>query len=1421
MKKLLLISIALCLSTTIRAQIAEADNSYITGTGFDNIVYASGLQADGKLIVGGYFTSYNGTTVNGIARLGTDGTIDPDFTTNIGTGLNAGVLAIAIQSDDKILIGGLFSSFNGTTRYSIARLNADGTLDGTFNSTGTGLNGTVASIAVVASNGSIIVGGDFSSYNGTSRKSIVRLNADGTLDETFDPGTGFNSYVRTIAIQSDEKIIAGGGFTSYNGTSTSNFVRLNTSGTLDGTFSAAGSVTQIYAVAVQADGKILAAGNSGAFGFLTRVGSSGAIDGTFTPPLFNSLIKSLAIQPDGKILAGGYFTNGLIRLSASGVTDVFTGGNGFEGGSYEINTITVQSDGKVISGGAFVSYYGVAKKNIARLRTCTTVSITTPPASKAICEGDNASFNVIASGTGLTFQWQVNTNNGIGIYSNVTDDGVYSGAATATLAITGATAGMSSYLYRCIVQDASCLNTSALASLTVNALQVITADPLNSSVCEGTNTTFSATVTGGFGGYQWQENQGSGFANLSNGGIYSGVTGTTLTLTGVTASMNGFQYRLVASLCSPPVSSASATLTVNLNPVITQQPASVYQCFGNGNLEFTVEALGEGLSYQWQGYVGSPIYADLSDGANAGSANIASGTYSGVHTTSLSIADAPANFPDSYIYKVKVKTASNCAIYSAVASARVYNEVSFTSQPSDVSLCASLSGETVFNITTGLGSAPVPYQWQMNNGSGFVNLENSAPYSGVLTRTLHIANSGITTDMSGYKFRCLVGDCQTEHASFEAELIVDSRPSVISQSDNVTVCQNETAKFSVEASGPGVQYQWQQNTGLGFVNIEDDDTFFGSQSNELSISNVGGSFNGRNYRCVLSTEKGLCSEVNVAPRKLSVVLLPNITTQPVGKTVCEGASTTLSFSVENTSTTYQWQADVAGDGNFVDLTTNETYLTTNSRQLTIQNIPAALNGNKFRCRIGTCTPESFTDVVTLKVNALPSIITSPVAQTICQGGTAAFAVEAGGSELNYQWTVNGSALSDGDIYSGTKTSTLTLTNVTSAVNEAAFVCSVSNSCASPLFSNEAHLTVQPASVAIIRHPSTAQVCSGEEATFSIDAGTNTVVYQWQESNETDFHDLTEDGNYSGVNTANLSISNISSSQSSQKYRCVVSTSCQSGTSNQAISESAELVVTNPIVISSHPINVSECGGTDVVFFVDVSSGDDLTYQWQEDSGEGFTDLTTAGVYSNVNTASLTLSGVTSLLDGRSYRCVLGGGCQGTISNPAQLQVTNPPKPEITINASNPEAIILQTEGGDSYEWFKNGVTITGATSADHIVTVDGSYTVRVTKNGCLSEMSEPKQVVITSVEGSWGTSEMKLYPNPVFNTLAIQFDRFDSNQPVSISVIDMTGRTVKSYTTKGQATITMEVDTLHEGKYFAVVKQHNKTTVVRFIKLNQ
>lgn len=138
-----------------------------------------------------------------------------DLTFNPGTGTNGCVNTSAVQSDGKILIGGHFTSFNGTPRNRIARLNADGTLDPTFNSS-TGANGEIY-IITLQGDGKIIIGGVFSSYNGVSRNHLARLNADGTLDTTFNPGTGSNGEVLTTALQNDGKIIIGGDFNSYDG----------------------------------------------------------------------------------------------------------------------------------------------------------------------------------------------------------------------------------------------------------------------------------------------------------------------------------------------------------------------------------------------------------------------------------------------------------------------------------------------------------------------------------------------------------------------------------------------------------------------------------------------------------------------------------------------------------------------------------------------------------------------------------------------------------------------------------------------------------------------------------------------------------------------------------------------------------------------------------------------------------------------------------------------------------------------------------------------------------------------------------------------------------------------------------------------------------------------------------------------------
>ena len=155
-----------------------------------------------------------------------DGSLDTSF--NPGSVANSGVLSIASQPDGKILIGGWLTQYNGTTRNDIARLNSDGSLDTSFNP-GSGVHGSISSIALQP-DGKILIGGEFTQYNGTTRNNIARLNPDGSLDTSFDPGSGADSSISSIALQPDGKILIGGGFTEYNGTPRNNIARLNSSG---------------------------------------------------------------------------------------------------------------------------------------------------------------------------------------------------------------------------------------------------------------------------------------------------------------------------------------------------------------------------------------------------------------------------------------------------------------------------------------------------------------------------------------------------------------------------------------------------------------------------------------------------------------------------------------------------------------------------------------------------------------------------------------------------------------------------------------------------------------------------------------------------------------------------------------------------------------------------------------------------------------------------------------------------------------------------------------------------------------------------------------------------------------------------------------------------------------------------------------
>ena len=221
-----------------------------TGSGFNSSVYSVAVQSDGKIVVGGSFTELNGVTSNRIARLNADGTPDTTFSNNTGSGFNgAEVYSVAVQSDGKIVVGGDFTTLKGQTTNRIARLNVDGTPDTAFTtSTGTGFDTTVTSVAVQP-DGKIVVGGSFTTLNGQTSNRIARLNIDGTPDTTFtaNTGTGFSNGVLPVALQSDGKIVVGGHFTTLNGQTTNRIARLlGGAGGLIGSVAPPGGITFVF-----------------------------------------------------------------------------------------------------------------------------------------------------------------------------------------------------------------------------------------------------------------------------------------------------------------------------------------------------------------------------------------------------------------------------------------------------------------------------------------------------------------------------------------------------------------------------------------------------------------------------------------------------------------------------------------------------------------------------------------------------------------------------------------------------------------------------------------------------------------------------------------------------------------------------------------------------------------------------------------------------------------------------------------------------------------------------------------------------------------------------------------------------------------------------------------------------------------------
>ena len=265
------------------------DTSFDPGTGANDMVEGLALQPDGRVLIFGRFTAVNGITNPYVARLNANGSLDATFNP-IPNGL---VAAAALQPDGKILVIGAFSTVNGAPHDRIARLDADGALDEGFNPAAIVDNLTfkpyLQAIALQA-DGRIVIGGQFTHVGAVSRNRIVRLNADGSLDATFDPGQGPDKAITTVALQPDGKILVGGSFTNVANATRYYVARLNSDGSLDTTFNPniALAYGGLLTVQVEADGKIFVAGDFAAIdgssrNDIARLNPNGSLDTAFDP----------------------------------------------------------------------------------------------------------------------------------------------------------------------------------------------------------------------------------------------------------------------------------------------------------------------------------------------------------------------------------------------------------------------------------------------------------------------------------------------------------------------------------------------------------------------------------------------------------------------------------------------------------------------------------------------------------------------------------------------------------------------------------------------------------------------------------------------------------------------------------------------------------------------------------------------------------------------------------------------------------------------------------------------------------------------------------------------------------------------------------------------------------------------------------
>ena len=909
----------------------------------------------------------------------------------------------------------------------------------------------------------------------------------------------------------------------------------------------------------------------------------------------------------------------------------------------------------------------------------------TQPEDIAAEIGEHATFHAEATGTNVSYQWEYSTDNGANWIEMEGETGT-----EITVEVSNDTDGN---LYRCVAGNGTESIASEPAKLSVSKAPIITKQPENVSVKNGSKASFRVEAVGRTSGeelnYQWEyrKNENEGWRE------WTGKTSAEATAT-AGPSNNGFLYRCKVSNNAGTAVSEAAQLTLYEGPEITSQPEDVEVADGE-QATFVVVATGENLAYQWE-------YS--SDGGENWN-NCENGN--GAEITVVAGEDTYGN-----LYRCTVSN-SGGSVTSEPAELKAFSGPVITKQPEDVSV---KSGQrATFRIeASGNEGEELSYQWEYKKtGTDSWNI-----WTG---KTSAEATATASSSNDGFLYRCKVSNESGTVVSEAAQLTLYTGPEITSQPEDAEVVSGGQATFSVAATGEDLAYQWEYSSDGG------ENWAVCSNGSGAEITVVAGEDTyGNLYRCTVSNSGG---SVTSDPAELKAYSGPVITKQPEDVSVKSGQRATFRIEAsgnEGEELSYQWEYRKNENESWREWTGKT------SAEATATAGPSN-NGFLYRCRVSNGAGTAVSETAQLTLYTGPEITSQPEDVEVASGGQATFSVAATGEDLAYQWEYSSDGGENWTICSDGSGAEIIVEAGEDTYGNL-YRCTVSNSGGS-VTSESAELKAYSGPV-ITKQPESVSVKSGRRATFRIEASGNEgeeLSYQWEyRKNENEGWRV-----WTGKTSAEATAT-ASSSNDGFQYRCKVSNSA--GT---AVSEAAQLTLYEGPEITSQPEDAEALSGEQVTFRI-VAAGEDLTYQWEysSDGGESWT------ICSNGSGAEITVEAGEDTY-GNLYRCTVSNGDGSVTSDPAELKIYRGPvitkqPEEVIANIGERATFRIEASGNEgeelSYQWEYKKDDIegwrvwTGKTSAEATATAgpsnNGFYYRCKVSNGAGTAVSEAARLIL-------------------------------------------------------------------------------------------